>query len=106
MFFVYILKIKQFLFFPVNLISLSQGTAVGWTSPFLPILQSKETPLESGPVSNEETSWIGATLCIGAIIGTFLFGWMADKFGRKISACTVALPQMVIIFKETLTFNQ
>lgn len=77
---------------------MAHGTAIGWTSPFLPNLQSVETPLESGPITDKESSWIGSILCLGAIVGTFLFGWMADRFGRKISACVVALPQMVNFF--------
>lgn len=30
----------------------------GWLSPALPVLMSENTPLLSGPLSNEELSWI------------------------------------------------
>ncbi|XP_058819314.1 facilitated trehalose transporter Tret1-like [Topomyia yanbarensis] len=76
----------------VNIISLSQGTAIGWLSPFLPLLISTESPLSTGPVTDIQATWIASLLCVGAIFGTVLFGWSADKFGRKFSLCIAALP--------------
>uniref|UniRef100_A0AAG5DAG9 Major facilitator superfamily (MFS) profile domain-containing protein n=1 Tax=Anopheles atroparvus TaxID=41427 RepID=A0AAG5DAG9_ANOAO len=75
-----------------NLISLSLGTAIGWLSPFLPLLISVDSPLEHGPVTDVQATWIASLLCIGAIVGTFLFGWMAERFGRKTSLLATALP--------------
>jgi MFS family permease len=82
-------------YFTVNIIALAHGAAIGWTSPFLPILESNLSPLDDGKITKEESSWIGALLCVGGVIGTFIFGWMADKFGRKISSCAIAFPQLV-----------
>ncbi|XP_053697379.1 facilitated trehalose transporter Tret1-like [Sabethes cyaneus] len=76
----------------VNIISLAQGTAIGWLSPFLPLLISTDSPLTSGPVTDIQATWIASLLCVGAIFGTVLFGWSADKFGRKFSLCIAALP--------------
>ncbi|XP_055594226.1 facilitated trehalose transporter Tret1-like [Uranotaenia lowii] len=76
----------------VNIISLSQGTAIGWLSPFLPLLISTNSPLSTGPVTDIQATWIASLLCVGAIFGTVLFGWSADKFGRKFSLCLTALP--------------
>ncbi|XP_055640539.1 facilitated trehalose transporter Tret1-2 homolog [Toxorhynchites rutilus septentrionalis] len=91
--------------FCVNLLSISYGFTCGWTSPSFPILESWDTPLLSGPISSEEGSWIGASLCIGGFIGNLVSGWMADRYGRKLTACLAAIPQiicwiMVIIAKN------
>ncbi|XP_065084159.1 facilitated trehalose transporter Tret1-like [Ochlerotatus camptorhynchus] len=75
-----------------NIISLAQGTAIGWLSPFLPLLVSADAPLHTGPVTDVQATWIASLLCVGAIFGTVLFGWSADKFGRKFSLCIAAIP--------------
>ncbi|XP_052892327.1 facilitated trehalose transporter Tret1-like [Anopheles moucheti] len=75
-----------------NIISLSLGTAIGWLSPFLPLLISPNSPLEHGPVTDVQATWIASLLCIGAFGGTFLFGWSAEKFGRKPSLLATAMP--------------
>lgn len=81
---------------PVNLLSISYGLCCGWTSPSLPILQSTDSPLPGGPISSDEASWIGAFLCVGGFVGNVVSGWMADRFGRKLTACLAAIPQIVI----------
>uniref|UniRef100_A0A182NGP0 Major facilitator superfamily (MFS) profile domain-containing protein n=1 Tax=Anopheles dirus TaxID=7168 RepID=A0A182NGP0_9DIPT len=75
-----------------NIISLSLGTAIGWLSPFLPLLISADSPLDHGPVTDVQATWIASLLCIGAFGGTFLFGWSAEKFGRKASLLATAVP--------------
>ncbi|XP_039437015.1 facilitated trehalose transporter Tret1-like [Culex pipiens pallens] len=76
----------------VNIISLAQGTTFGWLSPYLPLLISiTESPLDA-PVTDIQATWIASLLCVGAIFGTVLFGWSADRFGRKVSLCGTALP--------------
>lgn len=64
-----------------NLIILSHGCVVGWFSPALPTLLSDDTPLITGPISNEEISWISSMSSIGALVGTFIFGFMASQIG-------------------------
>lgn len=73
------------------------GSSCGWTSPSIPILESAESPLPTGPISKSDTSWIGSILCVGGIVGTIVYGWMSDKYGRKIPTCLIAVPQVVII---------
>uniref|UniRef100_A0A182P8A2 Major facilitator superfamily (MFS) profile domain-containing protein n=1 Tax=Anopheles epiroticus TaxID=199890 RepID=A0A182P8A2_9DIPT len=79
-------------FVAANIISLSLGTAIGWLSPFLPLLISSDSPLDAGPVTDIQATWIASLLCIGAFGGTFLFGWSAEKFGRKTSLLATAVP--------------
>nr|XP_029716911.1 facilitated trehalose transporter Tret1-like isoform X1 [Aedes albopictus] len=79
----------------LNLLSISYGICCGWTSPSLPVLQSYESPLPDGPITSEEASWIGAFLCVGGFAGNIVSGWMADRFGRKLTACLAAIPQII-----------
>lgn len=81
--------------FEANIISFSYGTSVGWTSPFLPVLLSDDSPLPSGSITSEEASWIGSLLCLGAIVGTISVGFLADLIGRKKTALLLAIPQTV-----------
>uniref|UniRef100_A0A336KQ34 CSON014045 protein n=1 Tax=Culicoides sonorensis TaxID=179676 RepID=A0A336KQ34_CULSO len=76
------------------LMMLAHGASCGWTSPSFPILQSIETPLEGGILTNEQMSWIGALLCPGGVLGTLIYGWLCDKFGRRLSACTITIPHI------------
>lgn len=78
-----------------NLVVMGYGGSTGWTSPTIPVLQSPDTPLKSGPLSDDQISWIGSLLCVGGLIGTFLFGWICDKYGRKFSISCMAIPQLV-----------
>ncbi|XP_039437009.1 solute carrier family 2, facilitated glucose transporter member 8-like isoform X2 [Culex pipiens pallens] len=81
--------------FCVNLLSLSYGFVCGWTSPSIPVLQSAETPLPSGPITTDQGSWIGAAMCVGGFLGNAVSGWMADRYGRKLTACLAAIPQII-----------
>lgn len=68
---------------------------MGWLSPSLLVLQSNETPLVSGPISNEVASWVGAATYIGGVVGNFMFMAIMKYFGRKKTFCVLALPNLV-----------
>lgn len=78
-----------------NIISLSHGCILGWLSPFLPLLQSTNSPLESGAITLVEASWVAAIICFGGVIGNFTFGLLANHIGSKRAICLLAFPQMV-----------
>lgn len=90
--------------FVVNIISLAHGSATGWLSPSLPVLQSDDTHLVSGPISMEELSWIGGLLSLGGIVGNFMFSAIAGKFGRKFALILLAFPNlafwMLLVFSK------
>lgn len=73
------------------------GTVVGWPSANLLILQSKETPLPTGPLTIDEISWVGSLMCIGGLLGNSVFGWLSNLYGRKIPLLIAAIPHFVII---------
>ncbi|KXJ82000.1 hypothetical protein RP20_CCG016266 [Aedes albopictus] len=67
----------------INIINLAHGTTLGWLSPFLPLLQSEDSPLETGPVTIEQGSWIGSILCLGGLAGAIIYGSLTSRLGVK-----------------------
>lgn len=88
----------------VNIISLAHGSATGWLSPTLPLLQSAASPLATGPITTEQASWIGSLLSLGGILGNFIFSSLAEKYGRKFALVALAFPNLtfwlLIIFAK------
>lgn len=78
-----------------NLITLSHGCILGWLSPFLPLLKSPDSPLDGGAVTLDEASWIGAIICVGGVIGNFMFGMLVNYSGCKRAISCLAFPQVV-----------
>lgn len=79
------------------------GTALAWTSPVLPQLYEKTSWLV---ISEEEGSWVGSLLALGAMAAAVPSGPMADKLGRKKSLLLLAAPFLlswvIIIFAYKL----
>lgn len=78
-----------------NLAAFCVGTMLGWTSPMQPLLESDPPPVGSIPMTREEVSWIGSINFIGAIAGTFVWGRVSDRFGRKTTGLIIALPFVI-----------
>lgn len=83
--------------FTADIMALAYGSFCGWPSAAFLILQSEESPMTDGPISNEEASWIGAIICAGGLTGNFFFGWLSNKIGRKSTLLLTAVP-MIIAF--------
>lgn len=67
------------------------GSFMAWTSTALPLLQEPgSVPL----ITNEEGSWIGSLLNLGAFVGALPAGLVADRIGRRATLCYLALPLM------------
>lgn len=78
-----------------NILALSVGASIGWTSPGLQILQSPtESPLNS-QITLYQSSLISSLLPLGAMFGTIFYGFLSEFFGRFWSLFTTALPQIV-----------
>ena len=77
-----------------NLLIISFGTSVGWPSTSSSILQSELSPLTTGPLTTNEASWIVSLYCFTGFVSTLLFGYIADKYGRKTTLLLLAIPQI------------
>nr|CAD7571037.1 unnamed protein product [Timema californicum] len=75
-----------------SILPFAQGTVVGWPSTTLPLLQSKDNPIGSTPMTEEDASWIGSLICIGAILSVPVFSYLVNNQSRKIAGYSAALP--------------
>ncbi|GAB0090030.1 hypothetical protein DMENIID0001_046800 [Sergentomyia squamirostris] len=81
--------------FAANIQALLFGVVTAWTSPTIYLLQSPETPLASGPMTDQEVALMSAILYPSAIVGCLFAGWLANFFGRKWTIFCSALPQLI-----------
>ncbi|XP_069693151.1 facilitated trehalose transporter Tret1-like [Periplaneta americana] len=65
------------------------GSFMSWTSSALPLLQE---PCSVPHITDEEGSWIGSLLNLGAFVGALPAGLVADRIGRRTTLCVLALP--------------
>lgn len=72
-------------------------------SPALPLLTSEQTPLLSGPLTNEQVSWIGSITFIGVLVGALSFGYITASLGSKRAVLSVAVP--IILFWLLIYFG-
>lgn len=77
------------------MLTVCEGIGVGWASPTINLLTSDDTPLPSGKIDMDEASWIASLLCVGGLIGNVLFGFIANKFGRKKPLLAISIPIVV-----------
>ncbi|GFG38197.1 hypothetical protein Cfor_03802, partial [Coptotermes formosanus] len=78
-----------------NIAAFSSGSVVGWSSPMLPLLQSDESPISGGPISNDVGSWLGSLMCLGGLLATPMYLLISDHFSRKFTGYLVAVPFVV-----------
>lgn len=63
----------------MDLLGFSYGASCGWTSASVPLLMSEDTPLDSGPMTMHEASWIASSICMGGFVGNLFVGWVRMK---------------------------
>lgn len=76
-------------FFSACTLAVGVGTALAWTSPVLPELKKEDSWLK---ITEEEGSWVGALLALGAMMGALPAGVFANSVGRKNALLFLALP--------------
>lgn len=74
---------------PANFLVFSAGTLLTWTSPAIPMLQHEHSPFR---ITDQESSWVGSLLALGAGIGSPPVGMMMNKMGRKRAILALSLP--------------
>ncbi|KAJ2951602.1 hypothetical protein O0L34_g13758 [Tuta absoluta] len=85
--------------FFANTTMITYGLQAGWISPMTKILQSNDSPT-GAPLSDTELAWIASIMCLVAVVGVYLYTYIADRFGRRAAVILVAVPQALCwIFK-------
>lgn len=75
--------------------SFSFGVYTGWPATVTPTLKSpNSTPLDHVLTENS-ISWACSWGMLSAILGTFFWGLLADKFGRKLTGFLTMVPYLV-----------
>jgi MFS family permease len=88
---------KIFCVFTVQLAAFLYGVVIGFTGPNLLLFKSDRTPLHSGKINPGQESWISSLAPFGAIGFVLIFGWISEKFGRKVAILLIGIPQTVAI---------
>ncbi|XP_068167520.1 solute carrier family 2, facilitated glucose transporter member 8 isoform X2 [Antennarius striatus] len=69
---------------------MSFGFVLGYSSPAIPELSKISDPRLR--LNDDQASWFGSIVTVGAALGGLLGGWMVDKVGRKLSLMFCSLP--------------
>ncbi|EFN60596.1 Solute carrier family 2, facilitated glucose transporter member 8 [Camponotus floridanus] len=64
---------------------------LAWTSPVLPNLEQDGGPLGS-KITSEQSSWIASLMALGTIPGSFIAGYLGERWGRKRTALFAVVP--------------
>lgn len=80
----------------VNILTLGVGASMVWTSPYLAVLKSSDSPL-SHAITSSQASTLGGLMPIGALVGAFVSGRIANKIGRFWAIYLNGIPQLVSI---------
>ncbi|KAH0813528.1 hypothetical protein GEV33_009263 [Tenebrio molitor] len=89
-----------------DLLATSGDITMTWTSPIFSKLYSNDSEVNpfGKPITTDEDSWIGSLINIGAMIGPFPYGFIGEKYGRKIGLLAISIPH--IISYLTLAFSR
>lgn len=66
------------------MIILAHGAGVGWSAASMTVLTSDDNPLPLGKLNMNDISWISSLLSLGGLFGNISFGFITNRFGRKI----------------------
>ena len=69
-------KRQYFAVICLDLLAFSFGATCGWASAGISILKSENTPLETGPITTTQASYVASGIGIGGFFGNFIFGWV------------------------------
>ncbi|XP_069700466.1 facilitated trehalose transporter Tret1-like [Periplaneta americana] len=72
-----------------NMVIISAGTLLTWSSPATTLLQKEDGPFV---ITDQQASWVGSLLALGAMFGSLPSGILITKMGRKNAILSLALP--------------
>lgn len=91
-----------FLFSLGCIATLTSGIFFAWTSPSIPLLISAEGPYK---FTLEQCSYLAVIQPVVAMLGSFFYGVLTDKIGRKYALLSIALPQALAFICTALATN-
>lgn len=90
----YLSKVKNRKLYLATLASvlgpMSFGFVLGYSSPAIPDLRSISD--DRLRLDDDQASWFGSIVTVGAALGGLLGGWMVERIGRKLSLMFCSLP--------------
>ncbi|PSN47389.1 hypothetical protein C0J52_11155 [Blattella germanica] len=72
--------------------AMAAGCVLGWTSPALPQMQMSGNGSVHAEVTDDEASWIGSLVAVGALLGALPAGFLADLIGRRLFLLSLGIP--------------
>lgn len=87
-----------------NIMAFCLGVLSGWLSAVLPFYQSSNSPV--GPVTQEYISWLGSIPFLSALAGTFIWGNLSERYGRKNTGIILGIPHVVMYVILCTSHNQ
>lgn len=86
-----ILGYSTFVVITVDLLATSGDITMTWTSPILSKLYSNDSSVNplSKPITKQQDTLIVSIINVGAMVGGLPFGYLSDRFGRKISLLAI-----------------
>ncbi|KAK9879228.1 hypothetical protein WA026_004075 [Henosepilachna vigintioctopunctata] len=85
--------------------AVSDGMNYAWSSPILPRLKQKNSPIE---ITETDETWLEISLLIAGLIGLPLTTYLVDKIGRKQStlaaSCTCVIGWTMIAFADHVVY--
>ncbi|KAG8245725.1 hypothetical protein J6590_100408, partial [Homalodisca vitripennis] len=74
------------------------GTALAWTGPALEVIvavgNATRDP-DTISITEEQGSWVGALMPVGALVGALPAGYFCNLFGRKLVCISLAIPFII-----------
>jgi MFS family permease len=72
------------------------GTGLGWTSPALPYIAGCKEGTDCDFFFDDDVgSWIGSLFTIGALLSSFVTGYLMSTIGRKWTMISMAVPFVI-----------
>lgn len=82
----------------MNLTIIGYAVHEGWSSPATIFLTShNKTTLPSGEITKDEMTWATTMLPIGSALGSFVYAYISNHFGRRTLLMFNAIPVIVRI---------
>ncbi|XP_028133154.1 facilitated trehalose transporter Tret1 [Diabrotica virgifera virgifera] len=87
-----------------NLMAISDGMTVGWTSPMIPYFLSEESHIR---MTKHEAEWLETWLLMGAVIGLPFTAYFVNKIGRKrsllLASALLVVAWVIVMFARDVT---